>query len=793
MNRIILAYCHTNSELADELDRNLVRIGIPFERITDRPEDAPGTFAERLLQNTEPVILFVTDNLLKSPACLYGLLPAVEKMVQSKQFLIVAADGKFQKEDGSIEYVPTQFDRMVYALRYMNYWQNNWLDLSSRQQQAGSEAEKASITPELDMARAVANIVGDIISALKEAGFASLDQLESNAYALFFNTFGLKEWHEQYRMLAVYDTPNLQTSDNTAPLVEMPVISGPLAPMAVETPEINAPETEPDAAEDFSNMNSLLREISEEEPFEVPEDEPSRSEEPIPQPEPENLPGENAAAYGAAEIQQTIDDAWLWLEKGRTEQGMELFALALEQHPDNELLQREYAEAVSKYGAPPDSTDRDTTDEPQEDSFPETQTVFPAVPENPGNEAKSYDLMGDMAAEKGDFLFAKYCWDRAAELDPDFPGIFHKLGIMTSEHLRADYKETAVHYLQKALEQDPNDAEACLWMADTVLQNNNEHSLVEQWYRKAIALDPSLQSPDRDQQYLPDTPVAIPEAAPEETVDLPAQTEEAPVEIPVKNKADILTVLITGATSGIGRATADIFARNGHRLIITGRRAERLSTLKAHFETQYHIDVLMLPFDVRDQRTVEYTLENLPESWQKIDVLVNNAGLAKGLSPIHEGNLEHWETMIDTNIKGLLYVTRAVAPGMVRRRHGHIINLGSSAGKEVYPMGNVYSATKFAVDALTRSMRLDLYTHNIRVSQVSPGHVEETEFAINRFDGDAERAKIYNDFQPLKAADVAEVIYFMATRPPHVNIQDVYMFCSQQASATAVDRSGRGD
>ncbi|MBK8194000.1 MAG: SDR family NAD(P)-dependent oxidoreductase [Lewinellaceae bacterium] len=260
---------------------------------------------------------------------------------------------------------------------------------------------------------------------------------------------------------------------------------------------------------------------------------------------------------------------------------------------------------------------------------------------------------------------------------------------------------------------------------------------------------------------------------------------------PAGEKPAVLTVLITGATSGIGQATAEIFARHGHRVILTGRRVERLVLLKTQYEEEYRSDVLMLPFDVRDHGAVLAALDNLPEPWQQIDVLVNNAGLAKGLAPIHEGNPDHWNTMIDTNIKGMLYVTRAVAPGMVARRSGHIINVGSSAGKEVYPKGNVYCATKFAVDALTRGMRLDLYEHNIRVSQVSPGHTEETEFALNRFDGDAERAKIYGDFQPLKSRDVAEAIYFMATRPPHVNVQDVWMYSTQQASSTLIDKSGR--
>lgn len=175
----------------------------------------------------------------------------------------------------------------------------------------------------------------------------------------------------------------------------------------------------------------------------------------------------------------------------------------------------------------------------------------------------------------------------------------------------------------------------------------------------------------------------------------------------------------------------------------------------------------------------------------RVKVKINNAGLAKGLAPIHEGQLVHWETMIDTNLKGLLYVTRIISRRMVQRRKGHIVNVSSSAGKEAYPNGNVYCATKFGVEALTKSMRFDLYQYGIRVSQVSPGHVEETEFAINRFDGDAQKARIYDDFEPLKASDIAETIWFIASRPAHVNVQDVVLFSTQQASATVVDRSGR--
>ncbi|MCC6724895.1 MAG: SDR family NAD(P)-dependent oxidoreductase [Saprospiraceae bacterium] len=281
----------------------------------------------------------------------------------------------------------------------------------------------------------------------------------------------------------------------------------------------------------------------------------------------------------------------------------------------------------------------------------------------------------------------------------------------------------------------------------------------------------------------------------EEILDQEDEMEGDEFVLPLSNdkaQVETKTVLITGATSGIGRATAEIFARNGYRVIATGRRADRLDALKASFKERFNAELLTLPFDVRNLEAVKAAIENLPEAWRDVDILVNNAGLSRGLSPIHEGDIEHWETMIDTNIKGLLYLTRAIAPMMVKRRSGHIINIASSAGKEVYPGGNVYCATKFAVDALTKSMRLDLYQHNIRVSQVAPGHVEETEFASVRFDGDKDRAaKVYENFQPLRASDVAEVIYFMATRPPHVNVQDIVMFGTQQAGSNHIDRSGR--
>jgi 3-hydroxy acid dehydrogenase / malonic semialdehyde reductase len=240
---------------------------------------------------------------------------------------------------------------------------------------------------------------------------------------------------------------------------------------------------------------------------------------------------------------------------------------------------------------------------------------------------------------------------------------------------------------------------------------------------------------------------------------------------------------ITGATSGIGEATAKVLASNGYNLIITGRRASRLSELKLELEkTGAH--VLCLCFDVSILEEVNAAINSLEEHWRGIDLLVNNAGLAAGLSTIQEGDLNNWETMIDTNVKGLLYVSKAIMPMMISRKSGHIINIGSIAGKEAYARGNVYCATKHAVDALTKSMRIDLLPHHIRVTSVCPGAVD-TEFSLVRFNGDQERAKMtYNGFVPLSADDIADTILWVASRPAHVNINDILIMPTAQANTT---------
>ncbi|MEO1627660.1 MAG: SDR family NAD(P)-dependent oxidoreductase, partial [Bacteroidota bacterium] len=444
------------------------------------------------------------------------------------------------------------------------------------------------------------------------------------------------------------------------------------------------------------------------------------------------------------------------------------------------------------------------------------------------NSAEAYESMGKIAEQRNDLSLAKTFYEKAASIDEHLPGIFFKLGILSANYSQDAPKLTA-KYFKRAVREEPDNVAAVYQLGILYYEKLDKPEKAAKYFLRTLELDakhpfanydlallyhkmgdrltaasyyhaayqvnPELKTPNNDLAFAvhhptpPPTASIVEDPAEEEVVD-----QERPVEVekprPVVKDAKG-TVLITGATSGIGKATAELFAENGYRLILTGRRSDRLEAAQKEYAGRFGVETHLLSFDVRQPEAVQKAIDSLPEEWRQTDILINNAGLASGFDPIHEGDLADWDRMIDTNVKGLLYMTRAISPFMVERKKGHIINVCSTAGHEVYPNGNVYCATKHAVDALTKGMRLDLYKHGIRVSQVSPAHVEETEFALVRFHGDQERAKIYDDFQPLKSSDVAEVVYFMATRPAHVNIQDVLLMGKQQAGSSFIDRSGR--
>lgn len=247
-------------------------------------------------------------------------------------------------------------------------------------------------------------------------------------------------------------------------------------------------------------------------------------------------------------------------------------------------------------------------------------------------------------------------------------------------------------------------------------------------------------------------------------------------------------VLITGATSGIGEATAIKFAKHEYNLIITGRRDKRLKALAEELKENYNIQVKCLCFDIRNKKEVEQAIHSLSDEWRAINILVNNAGLASGLDPFQNGSIEDWDKMIDTNVKGLLYISRRVIPLMIANKNGHIVNISSIAAKEVYANGNVYCASKHAVDAITKGMRIDLLKEGIKVSSISPGLVD-TEFSEVRFHGDSKRAaEVYKGYEPLHAKDIAETIWFVATRPPHVNINDILIMPTVQATSVYIEK-----
>ncbi len=247
-------------------------------------------------------------------------------------------------------------------------------------------------------------------------------------------------------------------------------------------------------------------------------------------------------------------------------------------------------------------------------------------------------------------------------------------------------------------------------------------------------------------------------------------------------------VLITGATSGIGEACARTFAQQGYQLILLARREDRLLKIARELNNQYGVEIKQVLADVRNKQSLSAALEDLPADWKKVDILVNNAGLSQGLDPIDQGSTDDWDTMIDTNVKGLLYVTKIVSNWMIPQQSGHIVNIGSIAGKEVYPNGNVYCATKHAVDALSKAMRIDLLPHGIKVTEINPGMVE-TEFSVVRFKGDEDRAKkVYENLEPLIADDIADAISYVVSRPKHVNINDMLIMPTVQATATIINR-----
>ncbi|MEO0042672.1 MAG: hypothetical protein RL329_2120 [Bacteroidota bacterium] len=482
------------------------------------------------------------------------------------------------------------------------------------------------------------------------------------------------------------------------------------------------------------------------------------------------------------------EEAIRLIQSGRAEEGFFIFKNMLDKNPKQSDLRYQYASLLA-----------------QNMRFGEAVKQLETLVQNTPTHCDAYVMLAYLAEQNKSYPTSRTYLEKVVAVNPDYPGIYYKLGLLNNEHFKGQRKN-AGKYFKEAFLRDPQNADAYYQHAVIKLEVDGNYELAISHFEKTLELNPrhpkanfDLATAFYEQDDKPNAFKFYQQACLVNPIYKTDYNDEIfKYEIPITALAEVhnpnadKVVLITGATSGIGRATAEVFARNGFKLILTGRREDRLEEIKNEFTEEHRNLIQTLNFDVRNLDAVKKAIATLEPEWRNVDILINNAGLAKGLSPIHEGDVEDWNAMIDTNIKGLLYVTRAIAPYMVQRKKGHIINICSTAGKEVSPNGNVFAATKHAVDALTKAMRLDLYKHSVRVSQVAPGHVEDTEHALTRHKGNAEKAgKMYADFQALKAADVAEAIYFIVTRPEYVNIQDIMLMGTQQATNHFIDRSGR--
>ncbi len=897
--KIALAYSIDNLPVAEAIAQALAPTNYAVFHYYCKKNGKEAPLSEQLRDFNGTILLLISDNFLKSVHCMNRALQLVQ--LKGTQMLPVVIDGRV-KDEATQQYVqvPTKFERIGDIIPYINYWQNQYLDLRSQKRriESAEDFEKDALNEHLRILRQVSSEASEFLRVLRNMKYLQFDDfIENHLQALFQFLEDEEEWtsfkaktpflqievKEDFIPTALEEGEKIAQSLHTHETVSATSASseiGSLPPpteLKVEQVETSIQETvpvveEPLAIESFSAIGKIIEANSTviatpvtvngmgtiaTNGHETPAQPNTVTELPPLEEESET------------ETKEKIDDllrqARGLVSAGQVEAGLNFMKLATRQYPGYPELHYAYGYLLAQ-----NTNDLDAA----------ANQLDMALSVSPTHEPAHF-LLAELAELRQDFASARSHYEQVASTDPNFPDVFYRLGSLIQNHFPAEHL-LAVKYFEQATQQAPQNVDAHyqygillnevvgdyqkardFFLATLMLQpkhpfahydlailyhQQGDLNKAHDEYEAAIAINPELKTPDNDLAFQLPSPVITPtvitapiitpaEVTPAEitpTINTPilpmtepvtttsipvatvgnqsneqdtiellrqnllrleemlsakAQAEPAKVEPP---KPEPKTIFITGAGSGIGYATAHLFASHGHRVIINGRRAENLATLEQEIKEQYHTDVLVLPFDVTDNQGMQTAIAHMPEEWHNIDVLINNAGKAKGLNEIQEGLLEHWEEMIDTNIKGLLYLTRVISSFMVAQEKGHIINIGSIAGKEAYAKGNVYCATKAAVDMLTKAMRLDLHKYNIRVSQVAPGAVEETEFSLVRYDGDAEKAaKTYDDFMPLQAKDVAEMIYYITNQPPHVNIQDVLIMPTQQASASVINRSGR--
>lgn len=798
---VYLFYTEANAAEAQQVSNDLKALHIPCKM-----EASTQDKIQQLKEDSEGVaLLLVSDNFLKDLTQTRHLEYLLEEF-PAERVLSVITHGRRPKkgEPERQEVYPTRIKTLNDVMYYRDYWYEAWIALRKASKGTeGQELDQINEQKELAKRLSVGNISNHIRS-INQSEPIEWEALYADAYQLLKERTGVQS-EEQH-------APSEESQEEPIPTIDLPV----------EEEDKNAEEEH--TAEEIPTAPSILETTIVEE-AEKQEEEPPITVADVEVPDGEEL-----------EAQQ---------EENTEEEQEENNSLETAEVKEIQQIDLYEEEALQKVHTEEEEEGLDTTEE--EEELPEK---IPVADIAQTEEEEPFSLEGqleDLEELDAQAILAKYDLEEVENIDV----LFHLAESQTEE----DQDQAARHTYERILTLDPYNGRALIWLARLLAkqEKGEDHTEAANYYRKAIMVNDDnpnlyyeyglLQKEEKsyhkasesfrealllDERYeeayfglaqcLQEMGRAeeakanylqacILDAERFETAEndnyfkvirvqqeeeSPEEEERAAAEVELEEHPNANTVvLVTGATSGIGRSIAGQFALSGYKVIMVGRRRERLEAVKELLESHLEeAQVHCLTLDVRDLEAVKAAVEGLPEGWKDIDILVNNAGLAKGFGPINEGEIDHWETMIDTNLKGLLYVSRAITPGMVERQKGHVINIGSVAGVEAYAGGAVYCATKAAVDSLTRSMRLDLYQHNIKVTAVHPGHVEQTEFAEVRYE-DAEKAKIYEDFKPLAAKDVADTVVYVATRPEHVNIQNVLLFSTQQASATNVDRSGR--
>ncbi len=786
------------------------------------------TFCESI---ETPVLLLLSHNWLTSGECLYQSLPGLKGLYENSKLFITTVDG-IEYENGEPKRTPTEIEKIRDVIPYMKFWQEAFLEARyNRINAATSEniaREKAAKTISLNL--------GDLLNFLRPINHPALSVLQRSNYQPIFDHFGFTVEKVENQVAPSLESPNPVLADNTESIdsqtidqqtatTESPIVS---TEAFLEKPikeTVHVAKTTTATAETFTKVEETttpkaftqVKETVTNPTQVVEETSPFLPDEPITQNGKEELKNnepeedfealEKVAANQSEEIEiidlsidNVLEQAVQYFKEGKDQEGFDLFENAIRSnYDDNATLRYYYAYYLAQ----------------RKSAFDEAIHQLDTILLYDSKNDNAFFLLAELAEIKENYALAKNYYLQTHHLNPDYPHVNYRIGVILQEHFQGAEKEAA-EYLEAEVRKDPenvdahyrlgiyySESEENLELAKAsflkVLDLDKDHAFANYdlalifhkqgdafkgayYYKKGCINNPELKTEQNDIAFL-----APAENKLKENIEQPM----SPPSVVQQHVVETKNILITGATSGIGLATAEKFANEGGcRLILTGRRKNRLVQIKDAIEENFDLEVEILQFDVRDYVAVQEAIGSLKAPFDRVDVLINNAGLALGLSSIASGDLSDWETMIDTNIKGLLYTTKEIAPLMIAQNGGHIINIGSIAGKEAYPNGNVYNATKAAVEILTKAMRLDLHKYNIRVGQVAPGHVE-TEFAINRFHGDEAKASIYDDFTPLTPGDIANIIYFMVNQPAHVNVQDVLVFPTQQASATVINRSGR--